>query len=330
MYFQYDTNGTPLGFIYNGTQYLYLTNQMGDVIAITDADGGIIAAYVYDAWGKLLNINYLDEENSEHNKIVNANPLRYRGYYYDNETGYYYLQSRYYDPSICRFINADIPEIANISKDIPVGTNSFAYCCNNPINNSDPSGNVAFSLVLKIALGALIGAACYVLSWLFFKRFTKEKFNVWQLLINIVAGAVSGFISNFNLNKLASFGIDFAINFVSSISRGSSLLEVFVVALIVSIVSSLLSFGTNKLFNHFKKFGVSSKKIAKYDNQLSSAWKKSIKKNNFKIIKDMIHQYFRRMKTTLSKYITVNTFSSMFGNLFDRVRSIAKKRGLSC
>ncbi len=74
MYFQYDTNGTPLGFIYNGTQYLYLTDQMGDVIAITDADGGIIAAYVYDAWGKLLNINYLDEENSEHNKIVNANP----------------------------------------------------------------------------------------------------------------------------------------------------------------------------------------------------------------------------------------------------------------
>ena len=113
---------------------------MGDVIAITDADGGIIAAYVYDAWGKLLNINYLDEENSEHNKIVNANPLRYRGYYYDNETGYYYLQSRYYDPSICRFINADAYEYARFQKDAVNGLNLFVYCNNDAINCIDLTG----------------------------------------------------------------------------------------------------------------------------------------------------------------------------------------------
>ena len=139
MYFQYDTNGTPLGFIYNGTQYLYLTDQMGDVIAITDADGGIIAAYVYDAWGKLLNINYLDEENSEHNKIVNATPLRYRGYYYDNETGYYYLQSRYYDPELCRFISADSFEYINTSNFF--STNAYTYCWNSPIAFDDEEGN---------------------------------------------------------------------------------------------------------------------------------------------------------------------------------------------
>ena len=71
---------------------------------------------------------------------VNANPLRYKGYYYDHETGYYYLQSRYYDPSICRFINSDIPEIAQDSKEIELGENLFAYCCNEPVNNSDPTG----------------------------------------------------------------------------------------------------------------------------------------------------------------------------------------------
>ena len=71
---------------------------------------------------------------------VNANPLRYKGYYYDHETGYYYLQSRYYDPSICRFINSDIPEIAQQSKDQETGQNLFAYCCNDPVNNSDPTG----------------------------------------------------------------------------------------------------------------------------------------------------------------------------------------------
>ena len=187
MYFQYDTSGTPLGFIYNGTQYLYLTDQMGDVIAITDADGGIIAAYVYDAWGKLLNINYLDEENSEHNKIVNANPLRYRGYYYDNETGYYYLQSRYYDPSICRFINADIPEIANISKGVPVGTNSFAYCCNDPVNNVDYLGYTMLALIKVGTIAYNNSLAAQMYAWGFmnpvaYKLYNFSKFKIGNLL----------------------------------------------------------------------------------------------------------------------------------------------------
>ena len=68
------------------------------------------------------------------------NPLRYRGYYYDNETGYYYLQSRYYDPSICRFINADEYNYAEIQKEDYVGYNLFAYCYNEPINNNDAFG----------------------------------------------------------------------------------------------------------------------------------------------------------------------------------------------
>ena len=140
MYFQYDTNGTPLGFIYNGAQYFYVTNQMGDVIVIIAADGDVVCQYLYDEWGKGLGAFVSDEENAEYVTVANANPLRYRGYYYDNETGYYYLQSRYYDPSICRFINADIPEMARISKDISVGTNLFAYCNNDAINNTDLFG----------------------------------------------------------------------------------------------------------------------------------------------------------------------------------------------
>ena len=131
-YFQYDTNGSPLGFVLNGTQYFYITNQMGDVLAITDTNGDIVANYEYDAWGKVLTAD---------TNIAKQNPLRYRGYYYDNETGYYYLQSRYYDSNICRFINTDIPEISQMSKNISVGTNLFAYCCNDSVNNSDPNGH---------------------------------------------------------------------------------------------------------------------------------------------------------------------------------------------
>ena len=104
---------------------------MGDVLAITDTEGNIVGNYEYDAWGKVLTAD---------TDIAKQNPIRYRGYYYDNETGYYYLQSRYYDSNICRFINADIPEISQMSKNISVGDNLFAYCSNDSVNNSDPNG----------------------------------------------------------------------------------------------------------------------------------------------------------------------------------------------
>lgn len=142
MSFQYDMNGTPIGFVYNDIQFLYMTNQMGDVIGITAYNGTIIASYKYDAWGKTIAIE-VDEEIQkwgDFESIAQANPIRYRGYYYDNETGYYYLQSRYYDPSICRFINADIPDIAKVSKDDINGMNIYIYCNNDPVNHVDPTG----------------------------------------------------------------------------------------------------------------------------------------------------------------------------------------------
>ena len=96
MYFQYDNSGNPTGFLYNGTQYLYLTNQMGDVIGISDNTGSLIATYTYGAWGEVLTVTPATTGNTTQLAIANANPLRYRGYYQDQETGYYYLQSRYY------------------------------------------------------------------------------------------------------------------------------------------------------------------------------------------------------------------------------------------
>lgn len=127
----------PLGLIYNGTQYLYMTNQMGDVIGITDTQGNALVQYEYDEWGKIGSItttNNTDEENT----LANINPLRYRGYYYDNETGYYYLQSRYYDANLCRFINAD--DYNYLDKDIVDGLNLFAYCNNDSVNRFDLDG----------------------------------------------------------------------------------------------------------------------------------------------------------------------------------------------
>lgn len=95
-----------------------------------------MVTYTYDEWGYVKRVICGRDEE----KLANTNPIRYRGYYYDKETGYYYLQSRYYVPSICRFINSDIPEIAQQSTEDINGLNLFIYCCDDPVNNVDFDG----------------------------------------------------------------------------------------------------------------------------------------------------------------------------------------------
>ena len=132
MPFYYDANGTRIAFKYNGTMYYYVYNLQGDVTHIIDSTGAIKGTYQYDAWGKILNLGSLSA-------IAQANPFRYRGYYYDNESGLYYLNSRYYNAEWGRFINAD-SAIASVGGDIR-GYNLFAYCMNNPVNLTDEAGN---------------------------------------------------------------------------------------------------------------------------------------------------------------------------------------------
>lgn len=148
IFFQYGTGNTPLGFVYNGTQYFYITNQLGDVLGITDSTGNLIASYQYDEWGKVLKITTADENSEEQRKIADINPLRYRGYYYDCETGYYYLQSRYYNPEWGRFLSAD--SFSYIDNSTRMGFNAYVYCMNNPIMFVDPSGHKTNDVGLAI------------------------------------------------------------------------------------------------------------------------------------------------------------------------------------
>ena len=135
--FIYDESGKPFALKYstNGTSfetYYYVLNLQGDVVKLIHYIPGFeyesVATYEYDAWGNV----------SSSGRLAEINPLRYRGYYYDNETGFYYLQSRYYDPVNRRFINAD--SLASTGQG-SLGTNMFAYCNNEPVQRFDPTGH---------------------------------------------------------------------------------------------------------------------------------------------------------------------------------------------
>ena len=132
MNFAYDASGTPMAVTYGGATYYYATNIQGDVVAILNASGTAVVTYTYDAWG-----NILTTTGTQASTLGQLNPLRYRGYVYDQETGLYYLQSRYYNPELGRFICAD--SFVSTGQGI-LGNNMFAYCLNNPVNGCDFCG----------------------------------------------------------------------------------------------------------------------------------------------------------------------------------------------
>ena len=127
---------------YNNTLYYYVLNAQGDVVGLVNSSGKLVVEYVYDPWGKLLEtkigVAETDSKYTTYNNMALRNPLRYRGYIYDRDTGLYYLQSRYYDPEIGRFINAD--SYASTDMVGLLSTNMFSYCENNPVMRVDPTG----------------------------------------------------------------------------------------------------------------------------------------------------------------------------------------------
>ena len=171
--------------------YFFEKNLQGDVVAMYDDAGKWLGGYTYDAWGNCVTTVSADANTQERNMVTSYNLFRYRGYYWDYETGYYYLQSRYYDPGIGRFINAD-GQMPSVGGDIR-GYNLFAYCFNNPVNMDDPTGNWpkwlsgALNVVggaLQVAAGATLGAT---VGWTGFGAVAAGF-----LIINGTATAVQG------------------------------------------------------------------------------------------------------------------------------------------
>ena len=137
----YDASGAPIGMMYRTTSYelddwdtfFFEKNLQGDIVAIYNSMGQELVNYSYDAWGNQT-VKYW---NGGGTSPAQYNPFRYRGYYYDTDLRMYYLQSRYYDAKICRFINTD--GYVSTGQGV-LGNNMFAYCGNNPVNYLDYTG----------------------------------------------------------------------------------------------------------------------------------------------------------------------------------------------
>ena len=137
LHFFYDAQGRPAKVDYNGVIYTYVHNLQGDIVGILDSNGTVVVEYKYNAWG-----TQLSRTGELANTLGYANPFRYRGYIYDDETWMYWLRSRYYYPELHRFISADTL-FGRLGE--PLDHNLYAYCRNNSTMLIDPYGTAAIS-----------------------------------------------------------------------------------------------------------------------------------------------------------------------------------------
>ena len=153
----YDIKGEIVGLKNEEGYYYYRKDALGNIERIIDSTGKTIVKYEYSVWGELI-----EEKEIENKKIVEDNPYKYKSYYYDKESGLYYLKSRYYSASLHRFISLDQTEYMEIGS--ITGLNLYVYCENDPVNMADPEGQSAI-LVIGLLVGSfIVGAGASVVS----------------------------------------------------------------------------------------------------------------------------------------------------------------------
>ena len=226
----YDQTGIS-GFTYNSGRYIYDKNVFGDIVGIYTIYGVKVAEYAYDAFGNCV-ITYNNGSG-----IAELNPFRYRGYYYDTETGFYYLINRYYDPTTGRFISAD--SLDYLDPETLGGLNLFAYCLNDPIANTDPEGTIVFSLFVGMAIAFAVGAISSAVSQ--GVTYGWDNINIGQVVVDGIFAAGSAALASTGIGILASGAIGAAMGFgqyaIGASFHGEEL------TLRGSITSTLLGFG---------------------------------------------------------------------------------------
>ena len=191
---------------HSNATYFYRKDAQGNIIALLDSNGSVVVRYVYDAWGNHAVLGTDGNDISDANHIGILNPFRYRGYFYDEETGLYYLKTRYYDPETGRFITID--GIEYLDPETINGLNLYAYCGNNPVMYTDPNGTAKWwewLLGIVIIIGAV--ALSVVTAGLAAPVSAAVGGGLLGAIVGgAVAGAVGGAITGFAFS-VASQGI---------------------------------------------------------------------------------------------------------------------------
>lgn len=288
---------------------------MGKLISITDGNGTALAD----------------------GSFAHQMAFRYRGYYYDTETGLYYLQSRYYDPETGRFLNADDVDYIGISK-TNISFNAFAYCENNPISNTDPNGRIAISTILGAVFGMVFGAIGFFLDIIIdniniifnpgeLKKAisgclssTKGKL---RLFIDILLGGIDGALSTTNKYTLFKTIYNVINTLYSGVSSGFDVLSLVVETVITFICSKL--FKTEQIFQKFNSKKISNKAFSLTSN--FSKFNTNSLKSLVTVIKNQIVYYIKNNKKVYKRFIknyALSTVVSWTSKLPDLLKAINK------
>lgn len=311
----YDENDSIIGFEYNAQAYYFEKNAQGDVVRIFDSNGNFVSEYFYDAWGNIVS-------TSGNQEIADANPLRYRGYYYDNESGLYYLQSRYYDSFIGRFLNADDNETIFYN-----AYNLFLYCNNNPVNRIDYNGYWYYTLsgYYKDKLSKCYNANMQESFKSNYKklenRYNKNK-KLWNGYNYFINGQGRGNIGKMVLgsNKVADVGCE-AIAIYNAMKRKGKSVTLYIILSEIEMnrltwfdLGGCLGVNPKDIYKYLKAHKMSYKKYTSFSNFEKAAKNKKktciigfqLKNSNFKV--HTVALYWNG-----SKWIVYNRFNSSKG-----------------
>jgi RHS repeat-associated protein len=197
--------------------YYFIKNLQGDVIAIVDKDAQTVARYSYDAWG--VPEVKLDSSDCQ---IATINPFRYRGYYYDEEIGLYYISSRYFDSQTARWLSSDHSTILTYTA-LPICYSLFTYCCNNPVNNIDLAGYLAFSMAVIVS-AAVVGTVFNAISQIAFNYLSGKRGS--KIFKGVLGAAVGGAVNS-------------ALLLVLWYVPGSNVIAGFIAGFIQSVIDAL-------------------------------------------------------------------------------------------
>ena len=264
--YYYDSNDNIIGFTYNGSKFLYLKNLQNDIIGIIDSSNNIVVKYYYDAYGRV--IKSIDTSGIN---LSSINPFRYRSYYQDNETGWYYLNSRYYNPLTNRFITMDQIEFLGASGSV-LSYNLYSYCYGNPITQADDDGNFPVHIVAGVIAGVAWGVIPRIINDVIRGKMSKISDYLCDALSGGICGLVTALTGNSALGSflgtfigemvrfLISYAPKFRLSNFKDIVFGfvSVIIKSFVAALASMIASGIIkkvsgkSFSNNRIKNFFK------------------------------------------------------------------------------